>query len=81
LFRSTKAESISVLTDRDALKHAIAPPKTSLTTGNHHDEADQAASAATGGRPHLPIADVSRHSMPRQKIDACSETSMGILPT
>src|SRR6516162_1614153 len=30
----------------------LLPPKTSLTAGNDHDQADQAANAATERRPH-----------------------------
>src|SRR6516162_4972528 len=58
---TTRAESISVLTDRDALKHAIALPKTRLTARTIATRLIRRKRSDIAG-PYLPFADVSRHS-------------------
>src|SRR6516164_9808115 len=66
---TTKAESISVLTDRDALKHAIAVPKTRLTARSIATRLIRRKRSDIVG-PNLPSTDVLRFKMSRRKVDS-----------
>ena len=69
---TTKADSISVLTDRDALKHAIALPKTRLTARPIATRLIRCKRSDIGGPQPAICGRAEAFKMSRRKIDSYS---------